>query len=732
MGPRLDRWLRQLGDFQRRRTAGTVAHPWQELGAIAAQVDDLAVEGLDSRAAATALVELEHAALSFEARDFRDALKRATSCAPSMPLTGPAAELFNCNRELLIGDVYLVQEGDAEKALPHFRAAVAGSGPATVLIAGNAAINLGICQNLLGEADEALASYQLAREKYELAQRRDKVADALHSIGNAYRMLDRVDDGIQALHQAVSIYRELENHMGIWRATDDLSRAYLVLAGRRPAEREQWVEMASRTSDGASCAGTEVWRTLQDEEGRLADLSDQMLAHTVTRCELASIREKPMDMLGTLALMKGRVRRSRLPVPRSFLELQPEDLRGAFDAGVPWAHFQVVAEALKLLANGRTIALLDQLAMRGNELVMGYAILGGGDDVLGGFHGGLPERSVYDPSFDFRGRRRGDELAQECQDLVNAIASHSNRCSMVVPADPASTDGDARGQLEEWARELEPALRRLGEVFFPPQVLEQFRARGVQHVVLCIDPLFPRLPYAALIGDRGPILDEPWSLSLVTASTELTRILDRQNRCAGSNGDLSWFGPDRDVNENRGGDAELRQLMPIVSLTHWAEGAATLEALVAALSDGRWCHFRGHGRWTESVRTSGLVLAGDRVLSSDTYPQVEGPPGYLFAAACLTNFGEAVGVEAVGSLVDYDLAGLLGAVLTNWPIHGDAATLFTTESYEELRRCGDAAVAVKAASQRTRASLPHPYLWAPFVPFGAWSVVALLRFRTRR
>jgi CHAT domain-containing protein len=204
--------------------------------------------------------------------------------------------------------------------------------------------------------------------------------------------------------------------------------------------------------------------------------------------------------------------------------------------------------------------------------------------------------------------------------------------------------------------------------------------------------------------------------------------MDRLQRRA-KRDSLWWFGPDEDVNLNRGGNAELHHLLKLVSVVDVAENAATIEELTAPLSAGRWCHFRGHGKWTGSVHTSGLKMAEDRVFCSEHYRGIAGAPGFLFTAACLTGFAEAVGVEAFGSLVDYDRAGLLGAVLTNWPIHGNAATVFTSLFYEELRRGGDAAHATKVASQRCRVHYPHPYVWAPFSLLGAWLVGDLVRWR---
>ena len=281
---------------------------------------------------------------------------------------------------------------------------------------------------------------------------------------------------------------------------------------------------------------------------------------------------------------------------------------------------------------------------------------------------------------------------------------------MILPADLTAVGDDTRRQLVEWAGELQLALSRLGDVFFPADLLDEFRAKKVEHVVLCIDPLFARVPYPALIGNRGPIVDEPWSLSIVTASTELIRILDRHAQQSQFENSLAWIGPDRDVNENLGGNTELKHIQELAEVVVRLEDDASLPEMVASLSSGQWCHFRGHAIWTGSIGTSGPVMAGNRVFSSDEYDRIAGSSSFLFTAACLTGFGEAVGSEMFGALIDYDRAGLLGAILTNWPIHGDAATVFTASFYGELRACGDAAVAMKRAGASDAHVISAPLL----------------------
>ncbi len=297
MGPAFIRWLNEFSDFQRRRGAGRVPDPTRELKVLADKVDSLALEGLDSRASAACLVELERAALCIERRDYSATWTIAWNCHPSIALIGVARELFHCNRELLLGNVLLIRDANPSDAAPYFRRAVTASGPATPLIAGNAAINLGICQSLLDSPQEAILSYQVALQRYELAERPDKVAVALHSIGNAHRLLDEVHEAAHFIQEAINLFVQEKDDMGIWQAADDLSRTFLTISAQQPAERDRWIDLASKMCDMATAVGTEIWQAIQHDEGRLADLSDQFANHATTRCELAVLQENPIGFL---------------------------------------------------------------------------------------------------------------------------------------------------------------------------------------------------------------------------------------------------------------------------------------------------------------------------------------------------------------------------------------------------------------------------------------------------
>jgi tetratricopeptide (TPR) repeat protein len=725
------RWIESLTSYELRRAAGNVPNPWAELESLTLGANRLAADGIDYFAAAKALTDLARAALFFEQRGYEDALGILYRFSCPTIISGFVARLAKANCAILIGNVHLVRDENYELASEYFERAVSESSvPEIPMICGNAAINRGICQALLGRGEDAISSYTLALEKYSACNNKEKRAIALHSLGNAYRSIGQVERGIGLLHEAVTLSMEADNTNSSWQVSDDLARAYLTMASDRPGEADQWISLASKASDVATICATKMWNTIGEDEGRLADLSEQLVNHAITRCDIAAMGDhSAVSLLGTFAIMKGRIRRSSMAIPPECIARQDPSTQTAIASGIPEAHFCLIADAVERLANHQTIALVDQFAISGGLLRMGYMVFGGSTKALGGCDGEFEVTSLGNPVVALRSRDRGKEIHAEYLSLINAIEKHGQRCEMVVPAAPESPDQATRDQLAEWSSELSPSLAKLGSAFFPDHLLADLRQLNVDHVVLCVDPLFPRLPYLALIGPNGPIIEEPWTLSVITTSSELPRILMRRQTREANPADLCWLGPDNRVNADCGGEEEVSNLRRLASVSEFRGKSATLEKMSTLLSEGRWCHFRGHGRWTGSSKNSGVVLADGETFCSAAYRKLSDSAAFMFTAACHTGFGETVGSELFGSLVDYDYAGLLGGVFTSWPIHGIAATLTTRLFYEELHRSENAAVALKFACQETRRHLPHPYFWAPFCLVGGWDVSNIIQWR---
>src|SRR4051812_32607210 len=106
MGALFNQWLQSLVDFELRRASGRPIQPWQDWKELSVRVDSLALEGLDFRAAAAALIELERGALLYEERQFDEALIIANSFQLPPLVRGTYAALATAHQLLLFGNVY--------------------------------------------------------------------------------------------------------------------------------------------------------------------------------------------------------------------------------------------------------------------------------------------------------------------------------------------------------------------------------------------------------------------------------------------------------------------------------------------------------------------------------------------------------------------------------------------------------------------------------------------------
>ena len=484
-------------EYQRLRFEGKVTTPWPELQRLEEEVDGLTSGGLDLREAAPLLCLCERGCLHVEARGFREAELVLAETKPAIPLPATLARLIQANRELGLGNILLIRDENTAAAADHYRTALEAARYDLPFIGANASFNLAICLRVEGDDDQALANLEREGRLYEAAGRHDKRGDVLHAIGNTLRQQSNLDQGIQHLHDAMGAYQEHQNLMGLWSTADDIARCYIIKGVKDPGKFTEWLNAAKQMAFLATAFSNEVWKSLQGEPGRLADLSDRMLNHTATRCEISLLEDEPFQLMAVLAHAKGRIRCVKEPVPSSVLVGLDADLREALEAGVPRGYFQTAAHCLQRLAGpGRTVALVDQLVIRGGRLATGYAVLSDNEKRVSGFISEPIEDIDYDPARDLRGRHRTGTVEAICRKLIDEIKLHGRRCECVLGDDPEALDEVRRGQLTEWAGELDLQLGILGEWFFPGEVLEEFRSLGVEHVVLCIDPALAGVPFS--------------------------------------------------------------------------------------------------------------------------------------------------------------------------------------------------------------------------------------------
>lgn len=725
-------WLARFDDFQRMIDRGELLDAREQLERLESESHEVASEGLDYHDVVRCLLMLAKADFLRGERRFDDCKRLMENIHPSVPMSLQMSSLIKGNVALQQGNLALHQE-DPEGAQQHYeQAAIHASKALSPILRANALFNLGTCYRLTRQDEKAMDAFRQASDVYRQSKVQSKVADAYHQLGNLLMHQGRRQEAGGMHLKALGIYLEERNHSGLWMVGDDLSRVMYELASetRDSPESREWLRQSVAYSVMAGFSAEQVWQSAQEteSEGRLADLSEQFLNHAMTQCELA-LAVGEMDLfLGTLARSKGRVRGHLLPAMASVFPDWPSELVEAFESGAPRPAALAVISALKeLVEPHEVVAVVDQFSVQNDILFSGIYLCRGGEIELDWFES-TPPVGLDEGLSQYRSMR-GSDRCIEVWGLVNRytdiLIDQSEQCRAILGEQEQIASDSDRLRLDKLTTELAGDGKALGKWFFPDELLAYLKRNKVDHVVLVVDPSFPAVPYAALETSEGCVIDQSWSLSVATSALELVRWVARKRKLADFSR-VTWFGPDRYVNNSLGGIEELQSVQKYFPVDEYVTKNATRERMVCAIASGRWVHFRGHGQWRGDVKTCGPVLY-DGVLSRDVLESISGSPAFVVTAACWTGFSVTVGSELFGSLVDYERANCIGAVLTSWPIHGPFATRFMREFYAALARGENVAGAVKSASLKCREWGMHPYIWAPFMVTGFWKVAFSLQ-----
>lgn len=710
-------WSKRYDNFRNRLDRGEVEDPWDELSNLERLKDSLAMEGIDLYEIARCLCLTAKANNFFLERKFNESLLVLSSAEPKFSTFPEYSELILNEIHLFKGNIYYVQQR-YDEAIDEYQKTtkLAGQG----LPNAHAEFNLGNCFISKDDLATARIHFLRAGELYAKNNYANKVADVFHQLGNIAKFSGNLDEAISKLHKAGKIYLSKRDMAGSWRIWDDLARVYFsksCIADVSEEEREKWAHHAFDASLTAAFFMEQLWRLALSSEGRMADLSDQFANHTITLSEIALYFGRLDIFLGSLAYYKGRIRNSANSALPSYIKSDKE-LSGKVEEKVFGAIVESIAGSCIKLSNGfRKIAVVDQLVFHGIKLFIGVYYVGNSVS-LEWYESELPIEP-NDHIYGSRGKNRVLEAHEVINRYLLTMESHSKRCSYLLGSESKAQTAEDRAQLQEWARELDGDSRLLGPWFFPKSLLDDLITREIGHLVLIPDPAFANIPYLALETENGLVNDQPWSLSIVTSAMELLRMAERTERIQQSK-PITWIGPDDAVNVEMGGNDELEMLNSYFETEPQPNERASIEGLCAAIGSGRWVHFRGHGRWNNNVDESGLVFSNKEILNRRLLSVKSNSPGFLVTAACRTGFSEFVGTELFGLLSSYEAGDMLGAILSSWPIHGPATTVFMKFFYQYIHQGRDVARALQLAAREAKIVNPHPYLWAPFFLIGYW------------
>lgn len=732
MTARYRAWMNAHTELRGRLDAGDLGSARTGVDQLRAIAPDVAIDGLDLATMCNVMGALFEVDLLCTERRFAEAQNVLDRVNLDGPLDVSQTGYLRANILVARGNLALVQDA-LEVARNLFREAVDAAPADQLLVRGHAWFQLGSSLTALSSesdddvlVDEAADAYEQAMVCYESLGLRSKVADCLHMSANLERFRGRFVAAV-ALHlRALQIYTSLDDARGCWMAADDASRAMLWRARELDGtpECEEWLQQALNISGAATVFSNRVWRSAADNEQLRRQLSVQLETHLVNRIEIA-VAKAPALIHPALAHHKGRIRATRADTTELICRLATDDeMRDAIRAEVSPALFEALASGLqRLRTNGQRVAVLDQWCLHGRMLITAVTFIEEGghrlDAVKSRLDRSIPDRDPADePRFSGGGR------ANPAQPVLDRLIENTRRGgerAMIYLGDQAVPANDEqREQLRVWAEELSDDAAVLGKWFFPPQLLRLLRANAVDHVVLIPDPHYLGVPYLMLKTDGESIAEQPWSLSIAGSLVDLGCVAARYED-ESPPGPLTWFGPDPDVNANRGGDSERTELAEFLAMNIVEGAVATMAAARDEVARGSWLHFRGHGRWDVANDARGLVCRDGVLRAADLHTLPHPNGAVLVTVACATGFADVVGTEAFGPLSEYDDAGLRSAVLTLWPMAGDAGTPYSKVFYRALAEGSSIASAYAAASRSMNEMCPHPFFWACFALVGSWS-----------
>jgi hypothetical protein len=169
----------------------------------------------------------------------------------------------------------------------------------------------------------------------------------------------------------------------------------------------------------------------------------------------------------------------------------------------------------------------------------------------------------------------------------------------------------------------------------------------------------------------------------------------------------------------------LRSLFPRSGSTVLSDGAATRDAVVAALPHHRWIHFSCHGDQVMHEPSRGGVLLADGLLSVRDLVTARHAGDFAFLSACKTaTAGVVLLNESITLASALHYAGYRHVIATLWSVYDSVAADVAAATYERLTaggrfRAADSARALHAAVEPLRERYPdQPSVWTPFVHVG--------------
>jgi pimeloyl-ACP methyl ester carboxylesterase len=312
------------------------------------------------------------------------------------------------------------------------------------------------------------------------------------------------------------------------------------------------------------------------------------------------------------------------------------------------------------------------------------------------------------------------------------------------PFDPDGNDalGEHLRKLNEIGdmspQQLVAYGEKLGQLTLADTVRTALGQFADHHLVVVHDALASRIPWEILrIGGRAPVLGKGISHRYEAANLAVAKwpgnrakdqrlamllVVDPTENLAGAR------------KEGQRIEAICAELGPAISLTVLRGAEARKAKLIELFGAGKFdlIHYAGHAFFDPLQRTrSGLICAGDEVLSGEDLATVGNLPSLMFFNACEAarvrgdeNFAvtdrQAERSNNARNVVGFAEALLRGGVAnllgTYWPVGDDAASTFGEVFYRQLIGGATLDTAIHAARSKVAESMSPD--WANYVFYG--------------
>ncbi|MCL6526774.1 MAG: CHAT domain-containing protein [Thermaceae bacterium] len=268
----------------------------------------------------------------------------------------------------------------------------------------------------------------------------------------------------------------------------------------------------------------------------------------------------------------------------------------------------------------------------------------------------------------------------------------------------------------------EPFAQIYGEEVLQASVNEQLRALhrllleplnlSLEGRSLLVVPhgVLHRVPFAALLGERGYLLDQA-EVSLAPSAALYTLW---RRRKGSPKGPLVAFGVPLEGLPQA--TEEVEAIARIARQAHKFTGAAaSMGHFFDQAETAQVLHLATHGVFRpDNPMFSGLRLSDGWLTARDLY-RLRLRAELVVLSACETGVSTPVGGdELLGLARGFLFAGAPCLVASLWPVRDEVTALLMAEFYRHLQAGATVSSALRTAQQTLRKAYPNPYYWAAF------------------